>query len=148
VDIFSLLRQDQDEAERMLAEWARHPEGPQGAELWARWSERWEVHARIEENFLFPRLKDDPTLRRRLGDVSEAHAAIRQRMQEMPPCDDRDWARAVSGLLRSLENLAEMEERRLFPRARAALSREEAEDLAQEVLDFLQGLRTAMAAGP
>ncbi|MDB5105215.1 MAG: hemerythrin [Fibrobacteres bacterium] len=149
MDIFQLLRKDHGEALMALTEWVRRPEGPHGLEAWARWSERWEVHVRIEENFLFPFLKDDPLLRGRLAEAVGAHARIRKCLQEMPPyAGDADaWVEAVSDLLESLESLLEMEERVLFPMARAFLPREEAEDLGREVQDFLRGLQTALAAG-
>jgi hypothetical protein len=149
MDIFQMLRKDHAEALVALTAWVRRPEGAEGAEAWLRWSERWEVHVRIEENFLFPFLKDDPRLRRRMAEATEAHARIRKCMQEMPPFgnDSQAWVEAVAELLESLESLHEMEERFLFPGARAFLSREEAEELALDVQDFLRGLETALAAG-
>jgi hypothetical protein len=149
MDIFRLLRQDHAEALALLTDWVALPEGPMGAEAWGRWTDRWEVHVRIEENFLFPLLRDDPELRRRLAHAVEAHSGIRKCIQDMPPYeeDSHAWAEAVADLIESLERLVEFEERRLFPRARAHLPPDDAEDLALEVLDFLQSLRTALSAG-
>lgn len=149
MDIFHLLRQDHAEAMILLMEWVRRPEGPGGAEAWARWTEKWGVHVRIEENFLYPLLKSDPELRRRLAQAVEAHAEIRKIIQGMPTYDgeSRNWVMSVADLIESMEGLVDLEERRLFPRARSFLSREDAEDLALEVQDFLQGLRSALAAG-
>ncbi len=149
MDIFKLLRQDHAEAVALLTEWVRLPEGSVGVEAWGRWTDRWEVHVRIEENFLFPLLKDDPELRRRLAQAVTAHSRIRKCIQEMPPYGERShaWVEAVAGLIESLDGLVDFEERRLFPRARAYLQPDEAEDLALEVLDFLQGLRAALSAG-
>jgi hemerythrin-like domain-containing protein len=149
MDIFRLLRKDHAEALRALTEWVRVPEGREGGEAWSRWSERWEVHVRIEENFLFPLLKGEPGFRPLLDQAVEAHARIRSCMRRMPPYgrDVPAWVDTVADLLESLEGLLEMEERRLFPEARAFLSRDESEELAREVEDFLRGLQSALAAG-
>lgn len=149
MDIFQLLRKDHAEALRALTAWVRGPEGKDGEQAWMRWSERWEVHVRIEENFLFPLLKGEPAFRPLVEQSVEAHGRIRSCMRRMPPYD-RDapaWADAVTDLLESLETLLEMEERKLFPEARGFLSKEESEALALEVQDFLRGLQSALAAG-
>jgi hypothetical protein len=149
MDIFQLLRHDHVEALEALAVWVRHPSGPEGADAWARFNERWEVHVRIEENFLFPLLKDEPDLRRLIEQAVASHGRIRKCAHGMPSpeTDARAWTEAVSDLMEALEALLEMEERRLIPRAVEILPEEDAEELAQEVEDFLRGLQAALAAG-
>jgi hypothetical protein len=148
MDIFQLLRHDHVEALEALAEWVRRPGGRRGAGAWARFKERWEVHVRVEENFLFPLLKGEPELRRLIEEAVASHARIRKCAHDMPSPDGdaRAWTEAVSDLMETLEALLGMEERRLIPRARGFLPEEDAEELAAEVEDFLRGLQAALAA--
>lgn len=154
MDIFRLLRKEHAEAMDDLKAWIRMPIGAGGADACLRWSERWEVHARIEENFLFPLIRGEPDLRRLSEQAVAGHDAIRRRLRQMQAAYREAEVRqegardeALSGLLESLESLLEMEERRLFPAADDLLNGETSEELGREVEDFLRGLHSALAAG-
>jgi hypothetical protein len=148
MDIFRLLRRDHEEARNALAAWMRRPGGAAGDTLWGKWANLWDVYVRVEENFLFPFLKDEPVLRRLISEAVDAHGRIRNSIREMPgiPGDSRDWSLAVQDLSQSLMRSFELEENRLFPLARQVLAPEEAEELGREVQDFLRGLRLALAS--
>jgi hypothetical protein len=151
MDIFSWLRHDHSEILGLLGEGSRGAGAETaGAEAWSRGVGRWDIHARIEENFLFPLLKSESGLRHTLARTVQAHDRIRARMRDLSP-PDRDaeaWAGRAAGLLEILERLQDMKERRIFPCARKTLSRDESEELGSEVQDFLHGLESALAAGP
>lgn len=150
MDIFSWLRRDHSEILGLLGEWrGGRADAGSGAEAWARAVGRWEIHARIEENFLFPMLKSESDLRRPLARAVQAHDHIREFLRGIPPfsSDPKAWGGCANRLPEALERLQEMKERRIFPRARETLTRDEAEELVSEVIDFLHGLESALAAG-
>jgi hypothetical protein len=148
MDIFRLLRRDHEEARNALAAWMSRPGGASGAALWGTWANLWDVHVRVEENFLFPFLRDEPELRRLISEAVDAHGRIRIHIRELPsiPRDSRAWSLAVQELSQSLMRSFQLEEERLFPLARQVLAPEEAEELGREVRDFLRGLRLALAS--
>lgn len=148
MDIFRVLRRDDEEAHDALAAWLRRPSGTAGEALWGKWAHLWDVHVRVEENFLFPFLKEDPGLRRLIQEAGDVHARIRDSIRELPsiPVDSRAWNLAVQDLSQTLIHSTELEEHRLFPLARQVLAPEEAEDLGREVREFLRGLRLALAS--
>lgn len=148
MDIFRLLLRDHTAARNALADWMRRPGGASGAALWGKWTNIWDVHVRVEENFLFPFLTDEPVLRRLMSQAVDAHALIRKSIREMPGIagGTRAWSLAVQELSQSLMLSFELEENRLFPMARKVLAPEEAEELGREVLEFLRGLRLALAS--
>ena len=148
MDIFRVLRRDHEEAHNALAAWLRRPSGSAGDALWGKWTHLWDVHVRVEENFLFPFLMEEPVLRRLIQEAADVHARVRDSIRELPsiPVDTRAWNLAVQDLTQTLMHSSELEEHRLFPRARQILAPEEAEDLGREVREFLRGLRLALAS--
>jgi hypothetical protein len=148
MDIFRELRRDHEEAHDALAAWLRRPTGAAGDSLWGKWTHLWDVHVRVEENFLFPFLKDEPVLRRLISEAADAHGRIRKSIRELPsiPVDSRAWNLAVQDLTQSLMLSFELEENHLIPLARQILAPEEARDLGREVQDFLRGLRLALSS--
>lgn len=148
MDIFRLLRRDHEEASDALAAWMGSPAGASGTALWGNWANLWDVHVRVEENFLFPFLRDEPELRRLISEAVDAHGRIRDHIRELPslPPESRAWSLAVQELSQSLMRSFHLEEDRLFPLARQVLAPEEAEELGREVRDFLRGLRLALAS--
>ena len=148
MDIFRLLRRDHEEVGNALADWMSRPGGAPGKSLWENWAHLWDVHVRVEENFLFPFLRDEPELRRLISEAVDAHGRIRNHIRELPsiPPDSRAWSLAVQELSQSLMRSFQLEEDYLFPLARQVLAPEEAEELGREVRDFLRGLRLALAS--
>lgn len=148
MDIFRVLQLDHEEASNALAAWLRHPAVTEGQSLWGKWTHHWDVHVRVEENFLFPFLRDEPVLRRLIHKVEDIHERIRKCNRELPrlEMDSRAWNLAVQELSQSLLLSSELEENRLFPLARQILAPEEAEELGREVREFLRGLRLALAS--
>src|SRR5690606_12964996 len=59
MDIFTWLRRDHVEILNLIGEGTR--------EARAQGAERWDIHVRIEENFLFPFLRSEPGLRHSLN---------------------------------------------------------------------------------
>lgn len=148
MDIFRVLRRDHEEAHNALAAWLRRPAGASADSLWGKWTHLWDVHVRVEENFLFPFLKEEPALRRLISEAADSHGRIRKSIRELPsiPVDSRAWSLAVQELSQNLMRSFDLEENRLFPLARHILAPEEAEELGREVQDFLRGLRLALAS--
>ena len=139
MDIFTWLRRDHVEILNLVGEGTR--------EARAQGAERWDIHVRIEENFLFPFLRSEPGLRHSLNRAVQAHDRIRGRMRGIQPSDPDSWDGSGDWLMESLERLQNMKERRIFPRARRFLSADESEELLSEVIDFLHGLENALSSG-
>ena len=144
MDIFGVLRRDHIRARAFADRLAGGEESMPGESL-DRLREEWEIHAKVEEKFLFPSLQSDPRIRGLTVRTRLEHARIRALFVEL---EAQAQGRKIPGLgparvaaLReALAGLTALEEDGLYRRAARILGAEEAEAMGCEVEDFREEL--------
>jgi hypothetical protein len=148
MDIFGLLKRDHMRAKSLLARLAKGGSG--GDEALARLREEWEVHAHVEERFLYPVLKSEGASRDVTGWALDEHERIRALLRELTSADSDPELRPVrmEALRDAVERLASGEEEVLFPEAECLIAPEEAREIAMDVEDFREELLSVLRKKP
>lgn len=135
METIRLLRGDHQEAVYRLSQLRRARDSAAQRRRLRQLKDELEVHTRIEEEIFYPALRDpqgrDLRVDEALADHEPLRALLSHMDQVMPGSDP--WVRSLEVLQRDVERHIEMEERELFPRARAVLSLEAQEQLFQRL---------------
>jgi hemerythrin-like domain-containing protein len=94
-----------------------------------------EIHEAIEEQFLYPALKDHPKTRDVALEAYEEHHVVDEVMGEMLdlPVSDETWTAKFTVMKENLEHHIQEEEEDMFEKARRALGDEELADLGERM---------------
>jgi DNA phosphorothioation-dependent restriction protein DptG len=113
-------------------------------ELFEKLNQELGAHAYAEEKVLYPAVKEIDGARDLGFEAVEEHHVVKILLEElaaMPP-DSEVWTAKLAVLKENVSHHVKEEEQELFPKARKAMSREEAEELGarieEEKANFLQ----------
>jgi len=106
-------------------------------------------HMMGEEKLFYPRLEAKEELRELVSEAYKEHNEAKTLICEMEGMDERDenWTAKLSELKQSIDHHVEEEESKVFERARNALSQEEAEEIAQEYIEFKRSYMNRIETG-
>jgi hemerythrin-like domain-containing protein len=106
-----------------------------------------DIHAIIEEEILYPVLKDTKEAREITLEAYEEHRLVKQLLAELEaePKDTEEWTAKFSVLKENIEHHVEEEEGEMFKKARVALSEEEIETLGDRLQKAKQQYKAAAA---
>ncbi|MPM66598.1 hypothetical protein SDC9_113508 [bioreactor metagenome] len=106
-------------------------------------------HMMGEEQLFYPRLEEKEELHDLVVEAYQEHNEAKTLICEMEGMDERDeeWASKLSELKRSIDHHVEEEESRVFERARSVLSQQEAEEIAQQYVEFKRGYMNRVETG-
>lgn len=106
-------------------------------------------HMMGEEQLFYPRLEEKEELCELVGHAYEGHNEAKTLICEMEGMDERDeeWASKLGELKRSIDNHVEEEESKVFERARNVISQQEAEEIAQQYIEFKRGYMNRIETG-
>lgn len=151
MDALTLLKQDHKMVKKMLAEGEETTERAEKTrtELFARLKSELEIHERIEEEVLYPALRDHPKSKEIAYEAYEEHHVVDEILAEleMTPTDDPQWAAKFTVAKENLEHHIEEEEGEMFPKARQILSDEELEEMGARMAEIKQ-LAKQVASSP
>ena len=137
MDAFELLEQDHKKVKKLLSEGDDTTERgvKTREELFARIKQELLVHESIEEELLYPTLKEhDQTKEVSLEGYEEHHFANEVIAElEETPVDDERWGAKFSVLKENIEHHIEEEEEEMFPKARKVLSQEKIDELGERM---------------
>jgi hypothetical protein len=104
-------------------------------ELFARLKTELDVHARVEEKALYPVLEQIETTRDVTLEGIEEHRVVKHLLAELDNMakDSEQWMAKLTVLKENVEHHVEEEEGEMFKKAKAALSKEQIEDLTSRV---------------
>jgi hemerythrin superfamily protein len=104
-------------------------------ELFAKLKNELDVHARIEEDILYPRLKEIDETEDLTLESYEEHAVVKTLLGELDALnkDDETWGAKLKVLQENVEHHVEEEEGELFPKAQKHLSTEELNELGAKL---------------
>jgi hemerythrin superfamily protein len=133
MDALTLLKEDHDRFKKLLAEGEDSSERARvgRSKLFEDLKRQIQVHERMEEEVLYPALKQHPKAKDIvLEGYEEHHVAdlIISEIEDTDPGDER-WAAKFKVLKESLEHHIEEEEGDMFPKARRIFDDEQLEEL-------------------
>ena len=137
MDALKLLKQDHDLVKKMLAEGEATTERGEKTrtELFARLKSELEIHERIEEEILYPQLRDHPKSQEIALEAYEEHHVVDEIMGELEATDvtDETWSAKFKVMKENIEHHIEEEEGEMFKQARQVFSDDELEELGDRM---------------
>ncbi len=137
MDAFELLEQDHENVKKLLQEGDDTTERgvKTREELFARIKQELLVHETLEEELLYPTLKEhDQTKEVSLEGYEEHHFANEVIAElEETPVDDERWGAKFSVLKENIEHHIEEEEEEMFPKARKVLGKDQIAELGEKM---------------
>lgn len=117
-------------------------------ELFARLKAELDLHAKIEEEILYPALEKTEEAHEITLEAYEEHRLVKQLLTELEaePKDTEEWTAKFSVLKENVEHHVEEEEGEMFKKARQALSEEEIETLGEQLQAAKQQHKAAAAS--
>lgn len=149
MNAFTLLKNDHEKVagilEKIDATTERATKGRE--ELFAQLKNELDVHARIEEEILYPTLEEYEETRDISLEAYEEHALVKQLLEELAaaPKDDETWTAKFTVLKENIEHHVEEEEGEMFTKARKVLSEDEIEELGNRLEKAKQVQKSAIA---
>ena len=134
MNALDLIKEDHKRLKKLLKE-TLEAEGSQRDERMDHLRTELVAHERMEEEVLYPRLRDEKKAREEvLEGYEEHHVAdvILDELLEVPPETDL-WKAKVKVLKENVEHHMDEEESELFKKARAVLDRDELEQLGERM---------------
>jgi hemerythrin-like domain-containing protein len=142
VDALKMLKEDHDRVRKMLEEDDSTTERgvKTRSELFARLKRELEIHEQIEEEVLYPALKEHPRARELALEAYEEHHVVDTILAELEQTDpgDEAWTAKFAVAKENLEHHIEEEEKEMFPATRKAFSDEELEELGGRMAEIKQ----------
>src|SRR5262249_18626366 len=104
-------------------------------ELFAKLKNELEIHTQIEEQILYPALKQEEETRDIALEGIQEHRVVKVLLKEMEAMrvDSETWTAKLTVLKESVEHHVEEEESEMFPKARKALSKEKIDELSTRI---------------
>jgi hypothetical protein len=151
MDALKLLKQDHDLVKKILAEGEATTERGEKTrtELFARLKSELEIHERIEEEILYPQLRDHPKSQEIALEAYEEHHVVDTILGELEqtPVSDDTWGAKFTVAKENLEHHIEEEEGEMFQKARQIFSADELEDMGRQMQE-IKDLAKQVAATP
>lgn len=150
MNAFELLKKDHEKVSGILEKLDATTERgvKTREELFTQLKTELDIHAQIEEQILYPVLKEAKETEDITLEAFEEHAVVKRLLAELEalPKDDETWGAKLTVLKENVEHHVEEEEGEMFKSAREVLSREEIEELGTRLEEAKQQKKT-MAAG-
>lgn len=149
MNAFTLLKADHEKVAGILEKIDETTErATKGREeLFAQLKNELDVHARIEEEILYPTLEEYEETRDISLEAYEEHAVVKRLLEELAsaPKDDEQWTAKFTVLKENVEHHVEEEEGEMFQKARTVLSEDEIEALGERLQLAKQRQKSAIA---
>ena len=140
MDALAMLKEDHDRVKKMLAEGDETTERAEKTrtELFARLKSDLLIHERMEEEVLYPALKQHPNAKELALEAFEEHHVVDMIMAELEatPVTDEQWGAKFTVAKENLEHHIEEEETEMFPKVRKAFSRDELEQMGARMAEI------------
>jgi iron-sulfur cluster repair protein YtfE (RIC family) len=133
MNALTLLKRDHDKVKKILGELDATTERgvKTREELFTKVKAELQVHEAIEEEILYPALKEHPKSRDLVLEAYEEHNAVDTVMAEIDelPYDDERWGAKLTVMKENLEHHIEEEEGEMFAQCRQVFDDDELDDL-------------------
>jgi hemerythrin superfamily protein len=134
MDAFELLKNDHKKVSQLFKEIESAATGAK-TQLFNRLKTELDLHAHIEETFLYPALENTEEAREITLEAYEEHKVVKDLLAELAGAatPDDEWDAKLTVLKENVEHHVEEEEGELFSKARKALSTEEIDRLGAQM---------------
>jgi iron-sulfur cluster repair protein YtfE (RIC family) len=150
MNAFELLKKDHEKVSGILEKLDKTTENgvKTREELFKQLKTELDIHSQIEEQMLYPVLKEAKETEEITLEAIEEHNVVKQLLAELEelPKDDETWGAKLTVLKENVEHHVEEEEGEMFKDARKVLSSEQLEELGTQMQEAKQQKKT-MAAG-
>jgi hypothetical protein len=137
MDALKLLKEDHDKVKGMMDELEASTERAVKTrqELFAKVRQELEVHEAIEEEILYPALKEHERTKELALEAYEEHHVVDMIMEEIEqiPVDDEQWSAKLTVMKENLEHHIEEEEEEMFDQIRQVFDDEELAELGERM---------------
>ena len=137
MDPFELLEEDHRKVKKLLEELDSTTERgvKTRTELFAKIKREMEIHEAIEEEILYPALKQHPKAKEVVLEGYEEHHVVDTLMGELETTsvEDESWGAKLSVMKENIEHHIEEEEDEMFKKARAAFDKSELDALGDQM---------------
>ena len=137
MDALHLLKADHDKVRKMLEEGETTTERGEKTrtELFAMLKGELIVHERIEEEILYPALRDHPKAKEIVLEAYEEHNVVDTIMGELEATDvtDETWGAKLTVMKENIEHHIDEEETQMFKQARSVFDHEELVELGERM---------------
>jgi iron-sulfur cluster repair protein YtfE (RIC family) len=150
MDAFELLKKDHEKVSGIFEK--LEPTTERGVktreELFAQLKQELEIHSKIEEQILYPVLKEAEETHDITLEAFEEHNVVKTLLTELDELskDDETWEAKLTVLKENVEHHVEEEEGEMFKKARKVLSSEQIEALGTRLEAAKKEQQKAMAA--
>lgn len=135
MDALTLLKEQHDEVDELISSIEKARKSERKEALFAQLADRLAAHATMEEKLFYPAVKAKQTEELVL-ESAEEHLAIKRVLADMLELDveDEHFDAKLSVMKEQIEHHArEEEEKQLFPKVRQLLSKEERDELGNQM---------------
>jgi len=133
VDVLTLLKDDHNEVKKLLDELDATTERgvKTREELYSKLTTKLQAHEAIEEEILYPALKEHPKAKDLVLEAYEEHHVVDMVVEEIDglPFDDETWGAKLTVMKENLEHHIEEEETDMFDQCRTVFDKDELEAL-------------------
>lgn len=140
MDLYALLKEDHKKVKDLLKDLEDTTERAEKSRerLIREVEAELTVHSEAEEKFLYPRLQGFSETKELAYEAVEEHKVVKTLLTELvsEPKGTAEWTAKLAVLKENVEHHIEEEEGPLFSKAKRALSREDAEAIADSVMAF------------
>ena len=137
MDAFKLLEEDHEKVKKLLKEADDTTERgvKTREELFARIKQEMLVHETLEEELLYPTLKEHDKTKEVSLEGYEEHHVVNEIMAELEetPVDDEKWAAKFAVMKENVEHHIEEEEEEMFKKGRQVLDQEKINALGERM---------------
>lgn len=136
MDTFAILKKDHQKVFTLLKKIELEDSFAGRKKLFTELKDQIERHSELEEAVLYPALEDKELTTDLAESSYDDHEDMRDLLDHLDilESDDPEWMILLRQLRETVEHHVEEEEGELFPKARKALSRNEQEDLSNQIM--------------
>ena len=136
MDALELLKEDHHKVKELFEEAEGTEDQKEKTRIFSEIQSELETHARIEETVFYPAMQEHEELKDMVLESIEEHKQIKTLLKEIDnlKSDSEKFEPKLSVLMENVEHHAEEEEEgKMFPKVRQVFSKEELEELGQEL---------------
>ena len=137
MDVFNLLKKDHKEVRQLFKKIEKSSDSAVKLreKTFAQIVKELDMHTAVEEQIVYPRLREIKQFKDMIGEAYEEHHVANQLIKEIQDlsADKEQWKSKVSVLKEIVEHHVQEEEKELFPKAQKALGKEESKQLGKQV---------------